>query len=197
MPHAEIDWAELEERVERPDSWERLTLREKQVYLLRYSTDPPMTIADIAVLLDCSARTVSNALRALREAEAEPPTEGAIEERRRDISAGRVPQGQFLQLLERNSKLLLEAVPALIERADLKTVSASIRDHMNIRQLLLNEPTVIHGSSDREKMNDVLSMILAECRRRGIEFGTNPHTGSALVLEAESEREPASSTPPS
>lgn len=189
-PESEIPWADLEAEIEKPEGWAQLTLREKQMFLLKFSVDPPMAHALVAKKLGIAEGTATQMWKRVRKKVGLPAGDDVTREVTTRL--GRVPQGELISKIEQNMRKLLDQVPRLIRDSDLGKISQAFRDHMNARQLLLNEPTQIVGSGNRETMNEVLGMLLREARRRGVQFGTGPE-GQSIIIDAE--REPTSSTP--
>jgi hypothetical protein len=158
------DWKALERKVVPPEGWEDWTPTEKNLFLLVRAVSPPLAIKDIADELDLSlSETVSMLDR---------------REMRTSVPAARVPVGEFLKLLETACKRVLVAMDAAkIEQADLKGLSATFRDLMNTRALLLGEPTQIISSDHRRSMADALQVLVAEATRRGIAIQTDQQGG--------------------
>lgn len=78
----------------------------------------------------------------------------------------------------------------------LKDVSVVFRDLMNVRALILGEPTSIIGTNNRQTVNEVVEMLVREAKRRGIHIGTESSSGNVVlesmtkVIEAQARREP-------
>lgn len=158
------DWASLERKAVPPDGWADWTPTEQRLFLLVRAVSPPLTIQAIADELDLSlAEAVSMIDR---------------REMRTSVPAARVPVGDFLKLLETACKRVLVAMDAAkIEQADLKGLSATFRDLMNTRALLLGEPTQIISSDHRRSMADALQVLISEANRRGIAIQTDSQGG--------------------
>lgn len=176
-----IDWAELEARVPKPERWEDLAPRERQAYLLRFSTDPPMARPQVAQLLGVSQSSLSPLWSSIRKKTGIDSLEGRSKQAQ-DTGSGRVPQGEFLQLIEQNVRRILKGMDsARVAKANLKDLSASTRDLMTIRQLLLSEPTQIIGADSRRTVNEVVVLLMKEAARRGVAVQTDPNTGMPIL----------------
>lgn len=190
-----IDWLKLQRETELPDQWETLSRREKQLYLLRFSSDPPLTTAQLAQAMGLQRATVTKVWGRVREKTGLATMEAPVRQARA-IGSRRVTQGEFLERIERGARLALKQMPKLIPKGDLKSVSSTFRDLMMMRNLILGEPTVIHGSSDRRQVNEVVELLIREAKRRGIHIGTDSDTGNVVlqnvthVIEAQARREP-------
>lgn len=196
MTEAAIDWEKLEREVDKPEHFPVLTRREKQLYLLRFSTDPPMSTGDLAEKLGMQRNTVAKLWQRVRDKTGLPTLEPAAVHQRA-ISTGRVPQGEYLARIDQNARAALERMEALIPNSgSLKDVSVVFRDLMNVRALILGEPTSIIGTNNRQTVNEVVEMLVREAKRRGIHIGTESSSGNVVlesmtkVIEAQARREP-------
>ena len=158
-----VDWEKLEREVERPDGYDDLTRREKQIYLLRFSTDPPMSTALLAEKLGLSKPQVANTWARVREKCCLDTLEG-VTAKENKLASGRVTQGEFLHRIEYAAKMVLEHLPLQIPKGDLRSLSTAFRDLMMMRNLILGEPTQIIGSNNRQTVNEVVEMLVREAK---------------------------------
>jgi len=162
------NWDALEGKLTPPDRWPEFTLHERKVFTLLRGVSPPPSVKDIADELDLTIGEVQEMIDR-REMRVTRP-------------AARVPVATFLKLIETAAeKVLLAMDQRRVDQSDLKSLSGALRELINSRALLLGEPTQIVGSDHRRAMNDVVSMLLAEARRRGIEVMHDAATGQIVT----------------
>jgi DNA-binding MarR family transcriptional regulator len=162
------NWEALEGKLVPPDRWRDFTINERKVFTLLRAVRPPPSVKEIADELDLTLSEVQEMIDRLEMRTARP--------------ASRVGVGTFLKLIETAAeKVLLAMDQRRVDDSDLKGLSTTLRDLINSRALLLGEPTQILGSNHRQAMNDVVTMMLAEARRRGLEIGHDPASGQMIV----------------
>lgn len=162
------NWDALEGKLVPPETWPQFTLHERKVFTLLRAVSPPPDVNEIADELDLTAREV----------------QAMIDRREMRIAAParRVAVGTFLKLIETAAERILLALDQRrVDQADLKSLSGALRELINSRALLLGEPTQIVGSAHRAQMNDVVTMLLAEANRRGIQVSRDEATGALMT----------------
>jgi hypothetical protein len=180
-PPSPIDWEEIEARVPKPERWEKLSPRERQVYLLRFSVTPPMPGPRVAELLGMKPTRFSPMWAGIRKKTGIDSMEAKAKQVK-DVTSGRVPTGEFLVLLEQAARRALRSMDAhRMAKADLKSLAGAVRDIMTMRNLILGEPTQIIGSDSRRKLDEVAALILKETVRRGLAIRNDPNTGMPLI----------------
>lgn len=155
-PHTRPNkWETLAKKVLPPDDWADYSEIERKIFLLIRGVSPPTLVKDISDQLGIPSKDVQESIDRRQMRTAAP--------------SRRVPVARFLKLMETAAERILVSMDEKrVGQADLKSLGAVFRDLMNARALLLGEPTQIIGSAHRQQMNDLVQMILAEARHRGL-----------------------------
>ena len=135
------------------------------------ASDPFKTVCDMARKLDMPRPTIDALLARLRERWG--PLMGELEH---------VKTGTLLSLFGHKARAVLEAVTEEdIAQASLRDKAVAAGIFTDKRELLSGRPTEIISHEQRRRLPELLRVMIAEARRRGIDI---PSAGPTITLEA-------------
>lgn len=196
--------AATDSSADQPAGWYVLTPKLKQLWVARFSRTPPLSINETADVLQVSANTVKTRWREVRELtgidklDAEEQGAEVAKLREADVQEAQDIQSKGPRVVTAEEIARLAAQLAFyslssMSRSEIK--KSSIRDRASLfkiclegRNLALDKPTQIIDHRQRQALNNVIPMILAEAKRRGISFTDDPAAAlpvADLVVDAE------------
>lgn len=172
----------LEEACDKPAEWDQLTPRMQQVYVVRTSRDPWLTVSETAKAMGLTPSGISQCWKQLRyRCSVQPLDRGAPREQPSQavLPSGRVATETLLRTIEPALHDIVKEMRdrGKIRKATLQQLAVSAGKLTDIRQVLSGEPTQIIAHEQRGNLLDLVGLLMTDMKRRGLSAHMDQRTG--------------------